>query len=276
VTGSFGLLFVALIGADLYAHHKVERSAGLNRHGYRGPVVGRKQPGDIRVVMLGGSTVFGFNIEVEDTLPAQLERAVAPVEPRVPIVNLGFHQEGAESFVPTLRSYEYLDYDIVCLYEGYNDMLGDAEPNFDQKRDASPVFRTFGYFPILPLVLREKALFLRQGTRGAAKARPGEANAVFRPGLATRIRVRAAARRGRITAARLAPRCVSRSIAASRSWSLGSHVWPTVNRSAMPRNSGRWPRCSPASSAAIPGSDIPMWAMPLTCPATWPRLTGCI
>ncbi len=186
VTGTFGLLLVAMIGADLYAHHRVERSAGLNRHGYRGQVVGRKQPGDIRVVMLGGSTVFGFNLEVEDALPPQLDRAVAAVEPRVQIVNLGFNGEGAVTFVPTLRSYEFLDYDIVCLYEGYNDVLGDAEPNTVQKRHASPLFRTIRYFPILPLVLREKALFLRQGTDGAAPPRPGEAKAVFRPGLATR------------------------------------------------------------------------------------------
>lgn len=181
VTGSFGLLLVALIGADLYAHHRVERSAGLNRHGYRGPVVGRKQPGEIRVVMLGGSTVFGFNAEVEDALPPQLERAVAAADPRVEVVNLGFHQEGAVSFVPTLRSYAYLDYDIVCLYEGYNDILGDASPNNSQKRHASPVFRAVGYFPILPLVLHEKAGFLRMGSGQADDGQP-----VFRPGLANR------------------------------------------------------------------------------------------
>lgn len=181
LTGSFALLLVALIGADLYAHHRVERSAGLNRHGYRGPVVGRKQPGDIRVVMLGGSTVFGFDSEVEDTLPAQLGRAVGAVNPRVHVVNLGFHQEGAVSFVPTLRSYDYLDYDIAILYEGYNDILGDASPNNSQKRHASPVFRAIGYFPILPLVLHEKAGFLRQGAAPASDGKP-----VFRPGLANR------------------------------------------------------------------------------------------
>lgn len=184
VTGSFALLLVALIGADLYAHHRVERSAGLNRHGYRGPVVGRKAAGEIRVAMLGGSTVFGFDLEVEDALPAQLEGAVAAVAPGVRVVNLGFNGEGAVAFVPTLRSYEYLDYDVVCLYEGYNDVLGDASPNGFQKRHASPVFRAIGYFPILPLILDEKAAFLRQGRTAAAKA--GEANPVFRPGLANR------------------------------------------------------------------------------------------
>jgi hypothetical protein len=186
LTGSFALLLAAMFGADLYAHRRVERSAGLNRHGYRGPVAGRKQPGEIRVVMLGGSTVFGFDLEVEDTLPAQLERAVADVEPRVRIVNLGFNGEGAVTFVPTLRSYDYLDYDIVCLYEGYNDLLGDSSPNLSQKRHASPLFRAVGYFPILPLVLQEKATFLRHGGGGAAQTRPGETTVAFRPGLANR------------------------------------------------------------------------------------------
>ena len=50
----FGLVamtmsFVAVIGlvlvADLAVHHRAERSAGLNRYGYRGPVVRGKQPG---------------------------------------------------------------------------------------------------------------------------------------------------------------------------------------------------------------------------------------
>jgi hypothetical protein len=184
VAGTFSLLLVLLLAADLYAHHRVERSAGLNRHGYRGAVVGRKHAGDIRVVMLGGSTVFGFDMEVEDALPAQLERAVARVEPHVQVVNLGYHQEGALAFLPTLRSYEFLDYDIVCLYEGYNDILGDASPNRSQKRHGSAVFRTFGYFPILPMVLREKAMFLRGGSERAGP--PGESQITFRPGLATR------------------------------------------------------------------------------------------
>ena len=178
LTGSFGIVLGLMFAADLYAHTRVERSAGLNRHGYRGPVVGRKLPGEVRVVMLGGSTVFGFNIEVEDALPTQLQRAIATVEPNVRVVNLGYHQEAAVSFVPTLRSYDFLDYDIVLLYEGYNDILGDAAPNTSQKRHASPLFRAVGYYPILPQILREKAGFLR--------GLNGQAQVVFQPSLANR------------------------------------------------------------------------------------------
>jgi hypothetical protein len=175
IAGSFVLMLLALFGADLYAHSRVERSAGLNRHGYRGPVVGGKRPGETRIVMLGGSTVFGFDVEVDETIPAQLERELRATNPNVRVVNLGYHQEAAIAFVPTLRSYEYLDYDIVLLYEGYNDILGDAAPNNAQRRHASPVFRAIGYFPILPLVLREKASFLRG---------PASPQATFKPGVA--------------------------------------------------------------------------------------------
>jgi GDSL-like Lipase/Acylhydrolase family len=178
VTGTFAIMLLVLFVADLYAHSRVERSAGLNRQGYRGSVVGRKRPGEVRVVMLGGSTVFGFNVEVEDAIPPQLERDLAAVEPNVRVVNLGYHQEAAISFVPTLRSYAYLDYDIVLLYEGYNDILGDAAPNTAQKRHASPLFRAIGYYPILPQILREKATFLRKGN--------GPAQVEFHPGLANR------------------------------------------------------------------------------------------
>jgi hypothetical protein len=176
ITGSFLVMLLVLLGADLYAHTRVERSAGLNRQGYRGPVIGKKRAGETRVAMLGGSTVFGFDVEVEETVPALLDRELAKSVSNVRVVNLGFHQEGAISFVPTLRSYEYLDYDIVILYEGYNDIFGDAAPTNAQRRHASPVFRLTGYYPILPLVLREKASFLRSG--------PGGPQATFKPGLA--------------------------------------------------------------------------------------------
>lgn len=178
VTGTFVLVLLVLFVADLYAHTRVERSAGLNRQGYRGSVAGRKRPGEIRIVMLGGSTVFGFNVEVDEAIPPQLEKNIATLEPDVRVINLGYHQEAAISFVPTLRSYEYLDYDIVLLYEGYNDILGDAAPNTAQKRHASPLFRAIGYYPILPQILREKASFLRHGK--------GSQQVEFRPGLANR------------------------------------------------------------------------------------------
>ena len=48
-----------LLAADVYLHWRVQNAGAVNVWGYRGPVVGRKQPNEIRVVVLGGSTAFG-------------------------------------------------------------------------------------------------------------------------------------------------------------------------------------------------------------------------
>lgn len=182
-------MLAALLAADLYAHSRVERSVGVNRRGYRGSTVGPKQPGTRRIVMLGGSTVFGWDVALEDTIPAVLGRLLHERHLGTSVVNLGFIGEGAHAFLPTLQDFSYLDYDVVCLYEGYNDLLGDARPNTDLFRHESPVFRMTGYFPILPLFLKEKALALRFGSVGSAYtvAREGASDkTVFRPNLANR------------------------------------------------------------------------------------------
>ncbi len=189
---SMVLTLIVVLSADLYLHRRAERSAGLNRWGYRGPVVGRKPPGEMRVVMLGGSTVFGYGGPWHEAIPALLERFLneRTAPPPVRVVNLGFNNEGAFAFLPTLQDFAYLDYDIVCLYEGYNDLPGDEGPNTAVFRHESPIFRLTGYFPILPGVLREKAMSLRTGgdidaAYAAERNEPG-ATIVFRPNAARR------------------------------------------------------------------------------------------
>ena len=73
MTLSFAGVLLLLLAADLVVHYRAERSAGLNRYGYRGPVVSRKQPGELRVVMLGGSTVFGYGVSWNESIPVYLE-----------------------------------------------------------------------------------------------------------------------------------------------------------------------------------------------------------
>lgn len=183
------LLLVAFFGVDLYLHHRAERSAGLNRWGYRGAVLGRKAPGETRVALLGGSTMFGYGVTWEEAIPALLERELTQREPGRAwrTINLGYNTEGAFAFLPNLQDFAHLDYDIVCLYEGYNDLLGDIAPNWVVVRHQSPVFRLTGYFPILPLAFREKAMALRNNSSVGSGYQPAVADkTVFRPGLATR------------------------------------------------------------------------------------------
>ena len=134
---SMSVTVAGLVAADLYLHRRAERSAGLNRWGYRGPVVGRKQAGEIRIAVLGGSTAFGYGVTWDQALPAVMERLLnqaAAGAPRVTVVNLAYNNEGAYAFLPTLLDFAYLDYDIACLYPGYNDLLGDEGANFSVYR----------------------------------------------------------------------------------------------------------------------------------------------
>jgi hypothetical protein len=106
---------------------------------------------------------------------------------RFTVLNLAYNSEAAYSFKPTMEDYDYLDFDMVVFYEGYND-LGDA-PRIDVYRRTSPVFRLTGYMPIFPLIFREKAFALMND--GNVKAgyegtlRPDKT--VFRPGMATQV-----------------------------------------------------------------------------------------
>lgn len=186
---SLAVISVTLVAADLYLHRRAERSAGLNRWGYRGPVVGAKNRDEVRIAFLGGSTMFGYGVTWDRAIPALVEaRLNAEVAP-VRSVNLGLNSEGAFSFIYTLQDFDYIEPDIVVLYEGYNDLQGDEDGgNTSLLRHQSAVFRLTGYYPILPLALRERAMLMRHGDLATAyaAARGELPGAVFRPGLAQR------------------------------------------------------------------------------------------
>jgi hypothetical protein len=182
----FGTL-LALLGADLILHKRAERSAGLNRYGYRGPVAGKKEPGEFRVAIVGGSTVFGYGVGWNESIASYLETKLHDRLHRpVKVINLGFNNEGAFAFVPNLDDFKYLDYDVILLYEGYNDLIGDGSENRSLYRRASAIFRMTGYYPILPLYLDEKAKMLRFGNNLNAAYASGGAPTTFRPNLAQR------------------------------------------------------------------------------------------
>lgn len=182
--GGLLLSFTALLLLDLWVHRKFDQVAGVNIWGYRGPTVGRKASGEYRVVVLGASTVFGYGVAWSDAFPAQLERklrAASPTARPFSVVNLGYNNEGAYSFPFTLRDYAYLKPDLAILYAGYSEIYG---LNTNLFRRESYVFRLTGYYPLLPLVAREKVMALRYGGDLEAAYRAKNAGAVpiiFRP-----------------------------------------------------------------------------------------------
>lgn len=139
--------------ADTYSHWKFDGVVGLNREGYRGPLVSHAHPDIKRIVVLGGSTAFGYGVPWQEAWPAQLEKQLALIgiecgdgnymyatatgwycggtktkvnihPPHVQVVNLGYNAEGAAAFRPTLEDFAYLKPDLIILYEGYNDLAG--------------------------------------------------------------------------------------------------------------------------------------------------------
>ena len=184
--------FAVLLAIDVHLHTKYQTSAGFNIWGYRGPAVGRKQPGEYRVVVLGGSAAFGYGVTWDQAMPALLEQRLAATAPpgrAFRAINLAYNNEGAYSFAWTLRDYAYVNYDLACLYEGYNDLMGDPRgPNLSVFRHDSPVFRLTGYLPIFPIVFKEKAAaMLSGGDVGALYALEKSQNTtVFRPGVGAR------------------------------------------------------------------------------------------
>jgi lysophospholipase L1-like esterase len=188
-----GICATVLVLTDVYLHTRVQDVAGVNAWGYRGRVVGRKRPGEIRIVALGGSTTFGFGLFANESWPFYLGELLnsGSANGRYRVINLGAPGQGAYGFAFDLADYRYLGYDVAVLYEGYNDlgwpMTFDPTPgvvNHYLWRRESPVYLLTGYFPILPLVFREKAMVLRSGGDLGAAYR-GEIR--FKAGAAARM-----------------------------------------------------------------------------------------
>ncbi len=169
-----GVCVTVLLAADVYAHWRTQDVAGVNVWGYRGVPVGAKRDGEMRIVMIGGSTVYGWGLPAHESIASFLEQRLnAAGDRRFSVVNLGAPGQGAYGFLTDLADFEDLDYDIACLYEGYNDlgpMTIRGRDNYLLWRRESPVFRWTGYYPVLPVVLREKADLMT----GGDTARAGE------------------------------------------------------------------------------------------------------
>jgi len=163
---SSSVCILAFVGVELYLHYK----HGINLRGYRGPSVGRKQAGEKRVAILGGSTTWGFGLKAGQDFPAQLQRVLAErpdVSHQAPVnvLNLGFNNEGAYSFKFTLKDYAYLEPDLVVLYSGYNDVR-----NIENKiifRHRSPVFLWTGFLPLLPSLTSDKLTLWKRELSGS-------------------------------------------------------------------------------------------------------------
>lgn len=156
VCAAVTVVCAAVVAVDVAAHRALSLSSDFNIRGYRGPLIGTRQPAELRIAVLGESTTFGYGVRWHEAMPAQLEavlRARRPGGPPVRVVNLGYNGEGAYSYPFTLRDYADLAPDLVVFYSGYNDLRPGNRRVF---RHESPVFVATGYLPMLPVLVRAK------------------------------------------------------------------------------------------------------------------------
>lgn len=114
------------LGYTLAAHHR-SWSRVHNRHGYRGPDFElRKPPATLRVVMLGGSTVYAPAVAEEETSAQRLEARLAPVlaPRRVEVVNAGVPGwTSRETRMQLAGRVLALEPDAVVILDGRNEVF---------------------------------------------------------------------------------------------------------------------------------------------------------
>jgi len=184
----FVVLFFVL---DMYYHHKYMELVALNHKGYRGRVIDNKKVNEIRCVMLGGSSVFGYGVRYYEALPYRLEEKLQAYSysmnlgKKITVINLAFNSEGAYGFYHNLKDFYYLDYDYVIIYSGYNDIVVGNTTAF---RHSSFLFRHFGYFPIIPMLVKEKIMVLKNGGK-LDEAYWGK-KTVFKPSKTDKVKIK--------------------------------------------------------------------------------------
>ncbi len=159
-------------GTSLWLYRPTEKPGlVIGNHGLRGLPPEPRRPGELRVAVLGGSSVFGWLVGDSDTVSAALERELARrhADRPVTVVNLGvegyrFQQELelAERLVPKL------DPDVVVVLHGVNDAI----VGYDRGWVVDPPFGDGAAGP--PLVVR----FRRPGPAGFLREAAGRSRLV--------------------------------------------------------------------------------------------------
>jgi len=145
-----------LLAADIYAHKRVEMVGGFNIWGYRGAVVKQRAPGDARVLLLGGTRAYGYGASANDTIAHALEwELTVQTQRRTTVIDAAHMGATASDYATMVDRHADLDPGVIVLY----DDLGYAAT---RPRRSSVAAAFNGYEPILPLVLEEKGMFLRQ------------------------------------------------------------------------------------------------------------------
>jgi hypothetical protein len=105
------------------AHYTYDHPVSVNSLGLRGPEPGSKKPGEVRVLALGDSLVYGQGVGDEATLPAQLERILRARHGSITVVNGGMRHYNTAQEVGLLEELaSRIDPDVVLLCWYRNDV----------------------------------------------------------------------------------------------------------------------------------------------------------
>jgi lysophospholipase L1-like esterase len=101
----------------------------INRQGLRGPEIGPKAPGTLRVLALGDSFTFGVGAREEETFPARLQQILRARGVRAEVLNAGVPGFGVPDEVAWFQRWGWpLDPDVIVLAVFVANDLQDAAP----------------------------------------------------------------------------------------------------------------------------------------------------
>ncbi len=147
-----GYAAVALAVLDMRKRRHFQEATGINAFGFQNDPRIHKLANERRIVLVGGAEAFGAGKPTYQTPAFVFQRYVnQPWRPQfrgdfTTVIGLSEVGAGAGSYVQTLQRYHYLTPDAICLFDGYAPV--DSRPA-GGGREASAVFRRFGYLPAL-------------------------------------------------------------------------------------------------------------------------------
>src|SRR5262245_13390718 len=122
-----GFAFLAFALADR-RYHQRDPVFGVNQWGYRGEARAEREPGEIRVALVGGSAAYEAALPNEATLASslffELRNAGSPSNQEYSVVNLAEPRLAADSYAATIRHYAFLDPEVVVIFDGYDRFVG--------------------------------------------------------------------------------------------------------------------------------------------------------
>ena len=118
-----------MVGVDQYAHRKFDGSGTLNYRGYRGAIVGQKEPGERRIGVFGGSSAMGYGLPPDQSIAARLGALLnRDGGRRTTVLNLAATGDDTlVSFASNYQQFAYLQLDALAFLVFNDDIVCRAD-----------------------------------------------------------------------------------------------------------------------------------------------------